>query len=131
MDFAPGTKFNYSNSGFYLLGYIIEKASGMSYEEYLKKNIFNPAGMTNSSFNHYNKIIKNRVKGYVKSENGFENCEYVSPAIFYSAGGLLSTVDDFNKFYQALTSYKLLGKESLEKAWTSYKLQDGKDTGYG
>ena len=131
MDFAPGTKFNYSNSGFYLLGYMIEKVSGMSYEEYVEKNIFEPAGMTNSSFNHYNKIVKNRVKGYVKGENGFENCEYVSPTIFYSAGGLLSTIDDFNKFYQALTSYKLLSKENLAKAWTSYTLQNGKKTGYG
>lgn len=131
MDFAPGTKFNYSNSGFYILGYIIEKVSGMSYENYLEKNIFNPAGMTNSSFNHTNRIVKNRVKGYGKGENGFENCEYVSPTIFYSAGGLLSTVDDFNKFYQALTSYKLLSKKSLEQAWTSYTLQNGEKTGYG
>jgi CubicO group peptidase (beta-lactamase class C family) len=131
MDFTPGTKFNYSNSGFYLLGYIIEKVSGMSYEHYLEKNIFVPAGMTHSSFNNYNKIVKNRVKGYEKGENGFMNCEYVSPTIFYSAGGLLSTVDDFNKLYMALTSYKLLSKESLEKAWTSYTLQNGEKTGYG
>jgi CubicO group peptidase (beta-lactamase class C family) len=131
MDFAPGAQYNYSNSGFFLLGYIIEKISGMTYEQYLEKNIFEPAGMTNSGFNSYNKIVKNRVKGYSKGENGYENGEYVSPTIFYSAGGLLSTVDDFYKYYQALNSYKLLTEESLNKTRTSFKLVDGKETGYG
>jgi CubicO group peptidase (beta-lactamase class C family) len=131
MDFAPGTQYNYSNSGFFLLGFIIEEISGMTYEQYLEKNIFEPAGMTNSGFNSYNKIVINRVKGYSKGESGFENGEYVSPTIFYSAGGLLSTVDDFYKYYGALNSYKLITKESINKIRTSFKLVDGKETGYG
>lgn len=131
LDFAPGTKSNYSNTGYFMLGYIIEKVSGMSYEKYIDENIFKPAGMSNSYYNDYTRIIKNRVKCYDRIDNEFKNAEYLSPKICYSAGALMCTVDDFYKYYQALNSYKLVSKESLEKTRTSYKLQDGTDVGYG
>ena len=91
MEFAPGRQYKYSNSGFFLLGCIIEKMSEMTYEDYLEQKIFEPAGMTNTGYNSYSKIITNRVKGYSKNDNGYENGEYVSPSIFYSAGGLQSS----------------------------------------
>jgi CubicO group peptidase (beta-lactamase class C family) len=131
MDFAPGTKWNYSNSGYFLLGYIIEIVSGMPYSQYIEENILKPAGMTNSYYNDYKKIIKDRVNGYRKVDNGFSNPLYLSPSILYSAGALLSTVEDMFKYYQALNSYKLISKESLEKTRTSYKLVNGTETGYG
>ncbi len=131
LDFAPGTKSSYSNSGYLILGNIIEKVSGMPYEKYIEENIFKPAGMSNSYFNDYTRIIPNRAKSYNKNANGFKNAEYLSPKLIYSAGALMCSVEDFYKYYQALNSYKLVSKESLEKTRTSYKLQNGKDIGYG
>ncbi len=131
LDFEPGTEYRYSNSGYYLLGYIIEKASGMSYQEYLEKSIFEPAEMENTYYNDYNRIITKRSKGYMKGPEGFENAEYVSPSVLYSAGALVSTVGDFNRYYQALNTYKIVTRENLEKARTGYHLLNGEDTGYG
>jgi CubicO group peptidase (beta-lactamase class C family) len=131
MDFAPGTKWNYSNSGYFLLGYIIEQVSGITYQQYIEENIFKPAGMTNSYYNDYKEIIKNRVTGYGKDDNGFTNPLNLNSTVAYSAGSLLSTVEDMFNYYQALNSYKLVSKESLEKTRTRYKLSDGKETDYG
>ena len=131
MDFAPGTKWNYSNSGYFLLGYIIEKVSGITYQQYIEENILKPAGMTNSYYNDYKKIIKNRVTGYGKDENGFTNPLNLNSTVAYSAGSLLSTVEDMFNYYQALNSYKLVSKESLDKTRTRYKLSNGKETNYG
>ncbi len=131
MNFAPGTKWNYSNSGYFLLGYIIEKVSGITYQQYIEENILKPAGMTNSYYNNYKEIIKNRVNGYGKDDNGFTNPLNLNSTIAYSAGSLLSTVEDMFNYYQALNSYKLVSKESLEKTRTRYRLSDGKETDYG
>lgn len=131
MDFAPGTKWKYCNSGYYLLGYIIEIVSEKPYKQYIEENILQPAGMTNSCFNDYKKIIKNRVSGYRKANDGFINSNNASPTVLYAAGALMSTVDDMFKYYQALNSYKLVSKESLEKTRTVYKLINGEETGYG
>ncbi|MGD1045061.1 MAG: serine hydrolase domain-containing protein [Bacteroidota bacterium] len=131
MDFAPGTNLHYSNSGFCLLGYIIEKVSGMTYAKYIEENIFKPAGMKNSYYGNFSKIIKNRAKGYQIGAEGIKNANYISWTVVYSAGSLMSIVEDFLKYYQALNSFKLIKKESLEKTRTSYKLSNGKETGYG
>lgn len=131
MRFAPGTKWEYSNSGYLLLGYIIEKISGKSYPQYLEENIFKPLGMANSFFADNKRIIKNRVGAYSAGEMGFENSRYLNPTIIYSAGAIQSTVGDFFKWHQAVHSYKLVKKETLEKAFTNYKLAGGKETDYG
>jgi CubicO group peptidase (beta-lactamase class C family) len=133
MEFAPGTKFNYCNTGFILLGYIIEKVSGLTYQQYIEDNIFKRADMSNSYYGSYYKIIKNRSKGYSKIEgtNIFGNLEQVSWTIVGGAGALMCNTEDFFKYYQALNSYKLLKKENLEKTRTSYKLANGNETGYG
>jgi len=131
MGFAPGTDFDYSNSAYILLGYIIEKVSGMSYKKYIEENIFKPAGMSNSYYGDYSKIIKNRLRGYSPAANGFRNSNYISFSQYYAAGGLMSTAEDFFKYYQALDSFKLINKGSLEKTRTSYKLVNGKETNYG
>jgi len=67
LQFEPGTKFTYSNSGYFLLGAIIEKVTGKSYEQVLRENIFEPAGMKNSGFDHWNTIIGKRATGYAKT----------------------------------------------------------------
>lgn len=131
MRFAPGTKWEYSNSGYLLLGHIIEKISGKSYSQYLEETIFKPLGMANSFFADNKRIIKNRVGAYSAGEMGFENSRYLNPTIIYSAGAIQSTIGDFFKWHQAVHAYKLVKKETLEKAFAKYKLKDGKETEYG
>ena len=131
MEFAPGTKWNYNNSGFFLLGYIIEKASGMKYQDYIEQNLFKPAGMTNSLYGSDRKIIKNRAYPYQADGDNTINADYMSMLLPYSAGSLMSTVEDLYMWNRALLSDKFVKRETLEKAWTEYKLSDGKGTHYG
>lgn len=131
MEFAPGTKWNYNNSGYFLLGYIIEKVSGKKYAEYLQDNIFIPVGMTSTLYGDDTRIVMNRASGYQPGENGVVNADYLSMTLPYAAGSIMSTVDDLYKWNRALLDFKLVKKETLEKAWTGYKLADGKDTRYG
>jgi CubicO group peptidase (beta-lactamase class C family) len=131
MEFAPGTKWSYCNSGYFLLGYIIEKASGKTYKEYIEENFFKPLNMTGSCYGNDSKVIKNRASGYQTNGDEVINARYVSMLVPYSAGAIQSTVEDLFKWNQALHSYKLLRKETLEKAFADYKLPSGKGTGYG
>lgn len=133
LDFAPGTKMVYSNDGYILLGAIIEKASGITYPEYLEKNLFIPAGMTETHFGDDYKIIKSRAASYIysRAESQFLNAANDKIETAYSAGAIESTAGDLFKWQQALVSNKLIKKESLEKAQTEYKLPDGKGTYYG
>lgn len=133
LDFTPGTKMVYSNNGYMLLGAIIEKVSGMSYGEYLKKNLFKPAGMTATLFGDDYIIIRNRAASYIYSrvESQFLNALNSKVEMAYSAGAIQSTAEDLFKWNQALSAGKLIKKESLEKARTEYKLPNGKGTNYG
>jgi CubicO group peptidase (beta-lactamase class C family) len=133
LDFAPGTKMIYSNNGYMLLGAIIEKVSGVSYREYLEKNLFKPAGMNETLFGDDYIIVKNRAASYVysRSESKFLNALNGKVEIAYSAGAIQSTADDLFKWNRALLAHKLIKKESLEKAQTEYKLPGGKGTFYG
>lgn len=131
LRFAPGTKWNYSNSNYFLLGYIIEIISGKTYAEYLEEHIFNPTGMTKSLYSSDIKLVKDRVGAYSKAETGFENALPISSTQPYAAGSIQSTVEDLLKWNQALHAYKLIKKESLDKAFTNYKLTDGKESNYG
>lgn len=131
MEFAPGTKWNYNNSGYFLLGYIIEKVSGKSYPEYIEENFFKPLGMTNTLYGSDSKIVKNRAWGYQPDGNGIKNADMMSMSLPYAAGSIQSTVEDLFRWNQAVHSYKLVKKETLEKAFTEYKLADGKGTKYG
>jgi CubicO group peptidase (beta-lactamase class C family) len=131
LEFDPGTQWSYSNSGYFLLGYIIEKISGKTYGQYLDDNFFKPLGMTNSYFGSDSRIIMNRAAGYQKGDTGMVNASIISMTIPYSAGSILSTVEDLYKWNQALHSYRLVKKETLARAFTEYHLADGKGTGYG
>lgn len=131
LRFAPGTQWEYSNSGYFLLGYIIERITGRTYGEFLEENIFKPLGMTNSLYASDRKLVKNRVDGYTEGDTGFVNAPYISMTHPYAAGAILSTVGDLFTWNRALHSYKLVRKESLEKALTRYTLADGRKTNYG
>jgi len=131
MKFAPGTNYSYSNNGYFLLGYIIEKITGKTYAEYLDEHFFKPLGMTNSLYADDIRIIKNRASGYTSGVHGFENASPLSMTQPYAAGSIQSTVLDLFKWHKAVHSYKLVKKETLEKALTKYKLTDGKEITYG
>ena len=131
MNFSPGEKFQYNNSGYFLLGVIIEKASGMTYGEFVEKNIFQKIGMKNSFYDSESKVIPNRVPGYEIDYGEIINAPYLTSTIPYAAGSLISTVEDLYKWNQAIHDYKLIKKTSLEKALTPFTLNDGEATEYG
>ena len=131
LNFIPGTRFSYSNSGYFLLGYIIEKVSGKGYQSYIMDNLLKPLGLTHTCFDSDGNIIPGRVNGYRKEGVGFKNVDYWSPTIEYAAGGLISNVDDLLKWHNGLYSYRELKKATLQKTFTSFRLADGTTTGYG
>jgi CubicO group peptidase (beta-lactamase class C family) len=133
LDFAPGTKWAYSNNGYILLGAIIEKASGLSYPAYLERNIFKPAGMTRTLFGDDQLLVNNRAASYIysRAESRFLNAINDKVETAYSAGAIQSTAEDLFRWNRALTSHKLVTRESLAKAQTEHRLPDGKGTHYG
>ncbi|MBC8047964.1 MAG: serine hydrolase, partial [Fimbriimonadaceae bacterium] len=131
LDFDPGTAWNYSNSGYILLGMIIEKVSGKKYADYLSENIFKPLGMHNSYYGDNSMIIKNRVSGYQQANDGFKNADYLSMTLPYSAGSIMSTVEDLSIWNTAVQENKLVNKTSLAAAFTDHKTLDGNLTNYG
>lgn len=131
VDFAPGEKFDYNNSGYVVLGYIIELVSGTSYEKFIKKNIFDKAGMSHSYYASDRKVIPQRAYGYHKKEQGFVNKTAISFSVPFSSGSLMSTVDDMLKWQQALNQYILLNSKETQKAFQKYKLNNGEEFTYG
>jgi CubicO group peptidase (beta-lactamase class C family) len=131
MRFPPGSKYEYSNSNYFLLGYIIEKITGKTYGQYLQDHLFQPSGMINSRYANDSKAIKNRASGYTADGNVIENAAAMSMTQPYAAGAILSTVEDLFKWNQALQSNKLLKKETLQKALARYTLSNGKESNYG
>lgn len=131
MDFAPDEKWNYNNSAFVMLGAVIEKASGMKYADFVEQQIFAPLGMTSSFYDSTSRVIPRRIPGYEKNANGYVNAEYISMSLPHGGGSLISNVDDLAKWDTALYTEKLVKQESLKRAWTSYKLKDGRPTKYG
>jgi CubicO group peptidase (beta-lactamase class C family) len=121
LDFAPGEKFSYSNSGYFLLGALIEKASGMSYEAFLKQAIFEPLGMKDSGYDHPKTVLPHRASGYTRARAGVENAEYLDMAQPYAAGSLYSTVEDLAKWDRALADQRLISKDSYVKMYTPVK----------
>ena len=130
MDFIPGEAWNYSNSGYVLLGVIIEKVSGQSYADFMQTAIFDKLDMKNS---HYggNQVIPSRVRGYQSWNGEINNANYLSMTQPHGAGSLLSTVDDLTKWTQALFGGELLSEETLKKMTTDFSLNNGEATGYG
>ncbi|MBK7320766.1 serine hydrolase domain-containing protein [Candidatus Villigracilis affinis] len=128
---APGKRWAYNNSGYILLGAIVEKITGQTYGEFIQQNIFEPLGMEHSYYDNPSQIIPQRVAGYDKSTNGFVNAAYISMTQPYAAGALASTIDDLALWDTALYTEKLLKLETLKQAHISYQLLDGSPTAYG
>jgi len=122
LEFSPGERFKYCNSGYQLLGYIIEKVSGKSYEEFLEENIFQPLDMADSGMDKHSTILKNRAAGYTHDENNILiNAPYMNAPVTFAAGSLYSTVEDLYRWDRALYTEKILKKASLDKMFTPNK----------
>jgi CubicO group peptidase (beta-lactamase class C family) len=120
LEFEPVEKMNYSNSGYILLGYLIEKISGQTYEGFVQDNIFTRLGMKDSGYDSNSAVIPRRAVGYSAGANGPVNARYIDMSIPYSAGALYSTTEDLLRWQRALFSGKLLSSASLQKMTTPF-----------
>jgi CubicO group peptidase (beta-lactamase class C family) len=121
LDFFPGEKMSYSNTGYILLGYVIEQVSGGSYEKFVKDNIFTPLGMKDSGYDSNSAIIARRAAGYSPSPNGPVNAGFVHMSIPHAAGALYSTTEDLLRWEQGLFGGKVVSPASLQKMTTPFK----------
>jgi D-alanyl-D-alanine carboxypeptidase len=130
-DFSPGEKWSYSNSGYVLLGSIIERVSGQSYAEFLRTRIFEPLGMKQTRVDVNADVIPNRAEGYSKQGDHWVNADFLSMTHPYSAGDLVSTVDDLARWNAAIEHNELLTRDEWTRATSSFVLADGTRTQYG
>ena len=118
LQFEPGTKFHYDNSGFFLLGAILEHVTGKTYEALLKENILVPLGMKDTGYDHYADILPKRASGYHQDLAEVVNAPYLDMALPYAAGSLYSTVEDLYRWDQALYTDKLVANDLKQKLFT-------------
>ena len=130
LEFAPGEQWKYNNSGYSLLGYIIENASGKNYWEFLGEKIFTPLEMTTATNRDPKFVIPHRASGYDFRNGQTINRDYDLTDVF-AAGAIVATVGDLAKWNTALDSDNLLSAASKDQMWTSGKLNNGKAHGYG
>jgi len=121
LDFEPGSRWTYSNSGYFLLGVVIEKVSGESYETFIQKNILQPLGMSESGYDRASTLVKNHAAGYSINRPYYEiiNAPCWDVSLKYAAGGLYSTVGDLYKWDQALYTDQLVSQKNLDTIFTS------------
>jgi len=131
LEFEPGTQFRYNNSGYFLLGAIIEKVSGQTYARFLEQRIFAPLGMKDSAYEGVERSAAPRAAGYSAGDKGFEPSERLSMSQPYAAGSLVSTVDDLARWDAAITAGKLLTPARWKMAFKPYMLTPEKSTEYG
>ena len=122
LDFEPATDWSYSNSGYSILGYIIQNVTGITYEQAIRKYIFQPAGMKNSGFDFERLKSKNKSVGYsVFSDSIKTIASFSDSSVVFAAGAIYSTVKDLYQFHKALQSSKIVNKFLLNKAYTPFK----------
>ncbi|HWR53110.1 MAG TPA: serine hydrolase domain-containing protein [Bryobacteraceae bacterium] len=131
LEFTPGSRISYSNSGYQLLGLIIEKASGKRWEECLRENIFQPLGMKHTGWDRSSEL-PGRATGYLLGKDGaYEPVQAQDAAGAFAAGGLYSTVEDMVRWDEGLAKSKVLKRKTLELAFSPGLLTDGRRTVYG
>ena len=130
LDFKPGEKWSYTNSGYIVLGYIIEQASGQSYETFLQQNIFEPVQMKNTGYDPNDGSL---ATGYTGFYDHWEKADYIDMTISYAAGGLYSTIEDLYRWDQVLYTEQLMSQALLNLMFTPQaKIPDtGLSYGYG
>jgi CubicO group peptidase (beta-lactamase class C family) len=120
-DFSPGTNWNYSNSGYYLLGVIVEKVSGKKFTDYLQQEVINKAGLQNTSMDRLDSVLAYRSKGYAKNRTGgYNQAMFISMEGPYSAGAMFSTLEDLVAWTKALHENKILSAAFTQKMMTPY-----------
>lgn len=127
----PGTKYSYSSYGYNLLGAVIEGASGKSYGDYMRENVWDPLGMNDTRMDDPLDLIPHRVRGYQIINGQIKNSEFVDISSRFAAGGTRSTVIDLLKFAKGMNEEKFLSRQSLDIMFTSMSLSNGFYTGYG
>jgi CubicO group peptidase (beta-lactamase class C family) len=131
LDFAPGSRSSYSNYGFILLGRIVEEVSGLSYNEYIQRNIFDPAGMASTGNQPESAVLSHRAVSYMGSGALLKRADETLPLNGTAAGGGYSTVGDFNRFVDGLISHRLLRSETFQKLIEGgLKTDDGQFVGF-
>jgi CubicO group peptidase (beta-lactamase class C family) len=134
LEFNPGSGWAYSNTGYVLLGMIIEKVSGMSYWSFLQRDIFQPLEMKNSGYDTATEILKERASGYIIKDGRVVNADFIDMSVPYAAGGIYSTVEDMYRWNEKLMQDgKLLSADSMAQMFTPYPEANyqGQHYGYG
>jgi len=131
LEFAPGEKWVYCNSGYHLLGKIIAEASGQTYEKFIKENIFDPLGMNNTCFASNSRIIPGHVHGYNKNGEGIKNAPFMSYSHLYAAGDIITNVDDLARWDESFYKNTLLSKDRQRELFTPIILNNGESYDFG
>ncbi len=128
----PGTKFNYSTYGYTVVGCVMEGAASEKFTDYVRKNIFQPAGMEQTRDDDFFTVIPHRTRWYHKDKSGIvRNAGVLDSSYKIAGGGIISSADDMGRFEAAILGDKLLQHATRDLMWTSLKTADGKQTGYG
>ena len=131
LEFSPGEKWSYCNTGYHLLAAIIEKVSQRPYPDFLKERIFAPLGMNSTRPYDWQSIVTNRASPYSWRDESLRNADYLDYSWAFGAGAEASTVLDMVKWDAALSTDKLLPKKRWEEMWTAVRLNDGSSFPYG
>lgn len=136
LEFEPETKYLYTTYGYTLLGTVIEGASGMSYTDYMRENVFKPAGMSRTRPDDLFAIIPNRARGYRpivfgKLDGNYRNQSLMDSSYKIPGGGFVSTAEDMARFAIGVLNGTLIKPETFAAMSKNQKTRDGKETGYG
>lgn len=132
LEFLPGETYNYSNSGYILLGSLLEQVTGQTYEMYLKEHIFDPLGMKGTGIDSPSQMLELRAAGYHLSEDRtLTNAPFFDPSNAFSAGAIYSTVEDLHIWDQSLYTEKVLQKPLIDRMFTPFKGEHDYYYGYG
>lgn len=131
LEFKPGSQFKYSNSNYYLLGYIIEVVTGEPYANYLQQHVFNKAEMNNTYY--IDKVKKNMkvAQGYSRFDGKLEKATLENVTTIYAAGGIMSNAEDLYRWHKEIYNGKLIRQDLLDKAFTPYQFDNGRYSEYG
>ncbi len=124
LEFTPGDRFEYSNSGYVVLTKIIETTSGKSYADYLQHHLFEPVGMTDSGYDLHEQVLSDRASGYIYSGEEYQNAEFIDMSLPSGAGALYSTVEDLYKWDSALYTNAVLSESSKKLMFAPTVLVD-------
>jgi len=130
--FPPGSKYQYSNSGYVLLAQIVERVSGLRFADYLQRNVFEPAGMTASLlYDERRPDVPERSLSYSRADTGYAEIDYTPFDAIYGEDNIYATADDVARWFQALRAGRLINQASLLTSWTRGVTTAGDTVDYG